>query len=75
MRSIKYVESVVSFSSDEELCERILTLVKNPELRSSMGKIGRDTVVKDNNSKVEVKKVVDLFQRVSQSYRKLNSGI
>ena len=54
--------------NDEELCEKILTLVKNPDLRSRMGKIGREIVVMDNNSKIEVKKVVDLFQRVSQSY-------
>jgi glycosyltransferase involved in cell wall biosynthesis len=57
-----------SSGNDEELCEKILTLVKNPDLRSRMGKIGREIVVMDNNSKIEVEKVVNLFQRVSQSY-------
>lgn len=49
------------------LAHLILKLAEDKEIRNSMGQVGRSIILTDNNSKIEVKKISNLYHNVKQT--------
>jgi glycosyltransferase involved in cell wall biosynthesis len=46
---------------ERQLASSIISLIDNPDLRRKMGVIGRNIIMEKNNSAIEVKKIVTLY--------------
>ena len=53
---------IFQVGNEQELAERIIVLAKNDKLRKEMGKKGRDVISTENNSVMEVEKVLKLYR-------------
>ena len=54
---------IFKIGDESQLANLILKLARNKEIRHSMGQVGRSVILKDNNSKIEVRKISDLYMR------------
>ena len=51
----------------EELIECLIKLASNPELRREVGKRARKIILIENNSEIEFLKIIDLYEKASNS--------
>jgi len=53
---------------DKSLAQLILRLAADKELRDSMGQVGRDVILLDNNAQIETSKVINLYKRIIKNF-------
>jgi len=59
---------------ERQLASSIISLIDNPDLRGKMGVIGRNIIMEKNNSAIEVKKIVTLYNSLSRNETSNSKG-
>jgi glycosyltransferase involved in cell wall biosynthesis len=59
---------------ERQLASSIISLIDNPDLRGKMGVIGRNIIMEENNSAIEVKKIVTLYNSLSRNETSNSKG-
>jgi L-malate glycosyltransferase len=58
---------IFQIGNERELADLILRLAADKEMRKEMGQKGRDVILKDNNSRIEIEKILELYNIVVRS--------
>jgi len=59
--------SIFQIGNDQELAELILKLGSDQKMRKEMGQKGREVILLENNSKIEIQKILELYKLLSRS--------
>jgi glycosyltransferase involved in cell wall biosynthesis len=58
---------IFQIGDEKGLADQLIKLVENESMRIQMGEKGRDVILKENNSIIEVDKIIKLYSLVSQA--------
>jgi glycosyltransferase involved in cell wall biosynthesis len=58
---------IFQIGDEKGLADQLIKLVENESMRIQMGEKGRDVILKENNSIIEVDKIIKLYSLVSQT--------